>query len=293
MGARSKKEVTEINNIPKFKFSEGYIQQKLNFFFAVNTPKYIIENLYVFDWESDKLIITKSGLSYEFEIKISRGDFKNDFKKIDKHTILEGKEEYIPSYDKILDAWKPRYTEHYKVANRKKPNYFYYAVPEGMITPDEVPEYAGLVYVIPKPENGEWLTKDGEWCGNGLYVVKEAPKLHTIKYTGDDLNLSDKFYYNMLTWKDKYILENERRLLTEDKDHKIPYAELLEKYEKLQENYDEMKVILNCKEQTNKYFAETMEMDRHIIRGYQSKMKEIDNEFDCLDFEDKILEEYS
>ena len=76
-----------------FKFSESFIQRVLNNFFAFNSVRYNINNLYVFDWESDKLLETKSGYIYEFEIKISRGDFKNDFKhKKDKHIILEGEE---------------------------------------------------------------------------------------------------------------------------------------------------------------------------------------------------------
>ena len=40
------------------------------------------------------------------------------------------------------------------------------------------------------------------------------------------------------------------------------------------------------------FFAETMEQDRHIIRAYQLKMKELLPDFDFIEFEDKILEEY-
>ena len=82
-----------------FNFTEEYIQKKLDGFFAESTKKYVIENLYVFSWESDKLIETRSGLIYEFEIKVSKADFKNDFKKKDKHVILEGKETHIPTFD--------------------------------------------------------------------------------------------------------------------------------------------------------------------------------------------------
>ena len=211
-----------------FKFTEEYIQRKLNGFFAVNTQKYVIENLYVFKWESDKLIETRSGLIYEYEIKVSRSDYKNDFKnKKDKHVILECKEEHIPSYEE----YKKRFAhygsdtsdKHYRTENFKKPNYFYYAVPEGMIDVSEVPSYAGLVYVLPE---GKHLTKDGSWCSTGIYVVKQAPKLHGTKYTDEELNLGEKFYYNMLSWKDKCREEKDRRLLMEDDGHKIPYAEM-------------------------------------------------------------------
>lgn len=189
-----------------FKFSENFIQNALNGFFAYGSVKYNVDGLYVFDWESDKLFETKSGYIYEFEIKISRADFKNDFKhKKDKHIILEGEEKYgdkyLPKYYEFLEenrkygnwceenflksaANNPRYL----VGGHKKPNYFYYAVPTDLITVDEVPEYAGLIYV---DEN------------KNLTIKKKAPQLHKDKYKDGELNLGEKFYYNMENWKDK------------------------------------------------------------------------------------------
>ena len=253
-----------------FKFTEEYIQNKLNWFFAISTQKYVLENLYVFKWESDKLIETRSGLIYEFEIKVTRSDFKNDFKKEDKHVILEGKKEHLPAYDKVLDRWKSLHEEYYRTSRYKKPNYFYYAVPEGMISVDEVPEYAGLVYILPE---GERKNKDGQWC-DGFYVVKNAPKLHNTKYTDDELNLSEKFYYNMISWKDKYRDEKNRRLLTEDDEHKIPYAELLEKYDKAEKERKAMVALVNLEAGKAKMFAETMEADRKIIRRNHGSRQE-------------------
>lgn len=144
-------------NKEKPKLTEKDIQEKLRFFFS--QPRYKLDNLYVFGWESDCLLLTKSGYWYEFEIKISRSDFKNDFKnKEEKHRILESKGETT------------------------KPNYFYYIVPEGLIEVEEVPPYAGLIYVTP----------------NGFRnIVKAAPALHKVKNDPKDLNLTDKFYYNM------------------------------------------------------------------------------------------------
>ena len=271
-----------------FKFTEKYIQKVLDGFFAPNTQRYNIENLYVYDWESDKLIQTRSGLFYEFEIKVSRSDFKNDFKhKEDKHVILEGKEEFLPSYGKILDENKHIWEKYYRVADKKKPNYFYYAVPEGLIDKTEVPEYAGLVYVLPA---GETRTRDGGLC-DGFYVVKKAPKLHNGKYTDEELNLAEKFYYNMETWKKRHAKENERRLVTEG-DHKIPYAELLEKYEAAEKERKALAALRDSQDRTMRLFAETMGQDRHIIRAYQMRMKELNPDFDFIEFENKILEEY-
>ena len=272
-----------------FKFTEEYIQRKLGGFLSMSTQKYVMENLYVFSWESDKLIMTRSDMLYEFEIKISRSDFKADFKKKDKHVILEGKEEFVPSYDKILDCWKPLHEEYYKVSRYKKPHYFYYAVPEGLIDASEVPEYAGLIYVLPE---GKRETKDGKFCWDGFYVVKSAPKLHNDKYTNDELNLTDKFYYNMLSWKDKCREEKDRRLLTEDSDHKIPYAELHEKYEQLQKENKALKVLADTEGKKAETFAMTMHTDYDIIRGYREKICELSPGFDFIKFEDQFLEDY-
>ena len=125
-----------------FKFSEGFIQDALNGFFAYNSVKYNIDGLYVFDWESDKLLETKSGYIYEFEIKISKADYKNDFKhKKDKHIILAGEErygdKYLPRYYEFLEENRKRgnwceqnfiksasNNPHYLVGGHKRPNYF-------------------------------------------------------------------------------------------------------------------------------------------------------------------------
>jgi hypothetical protein len=131
---------------------EKSILQILNRQYLSN-PKYTINNLYVFSWESDYIAQTHSKYWYEVEVKISRSDFKNDFKKIDKHERLK--------------------------SGSFCPNYFSYAVPEGLINIEEIPEYAGLIYV-----NKEYLN-----------IIKPAPKIHTRKLI---INLQDKFYYN---WK--------------------------------------------------------------------------------------------
>lgn len=60
--------------------TEKSILDILNYQF-LSQPKYLLNNLYVFSWESDYLAMTKSGYWYEIEVKISRADFKADFKK--------------------------------------------------------------------------------------------------------------------------------------------------------------------------------------------------------------------
>ena len=144
-----------------------------------------MENLYVFGWESDFLLKTKSGYWYEAEIKISLSDFKADFKKKEKHQILE-------NGFKIWKSWKynpltKEKIEYNKEVKTKRPNYFTYAVPwylEEQVKP-LLPKYAGLLVL---DENG--------------YVLRESvkpPKLHSEKYSDESLRLTEKFYYNWRT----------------------------------------------------------------------------------------------
>ena len=199
MGIR--KSITPIQSEP---LTEQVIQQRLNHFFA--SWKYNVDGLYVFRWESDKLIWTKAGYIYEFEIKISRADFKNDFKhKKEKHIVLastiardKAKEIQMSLFEekeKEKSHWsreslEQRYGDIDKMAKGKlMPNYFYYAVPTGMIEPDEVPPYAGLIYI----------DSEYRYVAQSYHIVREAPRLHATKYTDAELNLGEKFYYNWQT----------------------------------------------------------------------------------------------
>lgn len=170
-----------------------------------STVRYYMNNLYVFSkhWESDYLALTKSGYLYEGEVKISKSDFKADFKKKDKHTLLH------ESYNNLEG-----------LEGKLRPHYFFYAVPEGLLTEDEVPEYAGLIYMTDIFPYYRW--------------VKSSPLLHKDKFSDDELNLQEKFYYNMVNWKERALtgykkeLEDTKKLLKESKidenGNKYPYT---------------------------------------------------------------------
>ena len=98
--------------------------------------------------EADVFSLTNSLFSYEYEIKISRSDFRADFKKTFKHKLLSKKADYLPSATLYMTA-----------------NYFYYVTPKDLVKVEEVPEYAGLIYVD----------------GSKVITVKEALKLHSEK----------------------------------------------------------------------------------------------------------------
>lgn len=149
-----------MGRLERFEYTETSIQDGLRSF--MSSPKFFLRNMYVFGWESDVLILTNSGYWYEIEIKISRADFHND----QKHK--SNKFNYIADEG----TWN-------------KPHYFYYAVPEGMISPDEVPPFAGLIYMHrSRPE-----------------VIKKAPRLHKGKIREEGLGLADKFYHHMVKAK--------------------------------------------------------------------------------------------
>ena len=156
-------------NKREFEYTEKNIQKILNMYYLTRSScKYITNNLYILGHESDYLAITRSGLIHEIEIKISRNDYKNDFKnKKEKHLLLESKE----------------------TNSIKKPDYFYYAVPNKMIDVNEVPEYAGLIYIID--------------VFPYVVIAKKAPRLKKEKTDISLLNLEEKFYYNMQNWKYK------------------------------------------------------------------------------------------
>lgn len=93
--------------------------------------------------EADIFGISGAGMMYEFEIKVSRSDFLADFKNKEyKHRQLSERRAIYKH-----DVWKrgKRTGDTYDLITI--PNRFYYACHEGLIKIEEVPEYAGLVYI--------------------------------------------------------------------------------------------------------------------------------------------------
>jgi hypothetical protein len=151
--------------------TESVICNHLNIKYAGNC-RYKLANAFIFkhDWESDFFVQKQNGYAYEFEVKISRSDFFCDKKKVDKHLILD--------------------TGMFGLERHAlRPNKFFYVVPEGLVNVNEVPKYAGLMYV---PEN----------IYGGIATVKEAPFLHkeTLDFSSV---LCPKFYNYWLKMKFK------------------------------------------------------------------------------------------
>jgi hypothetical protein len=144
------------------KMNETDIKRKL--WLAFNNFEYRLFNVYVFQFESDFLAVSKSGYVWEIEIKISKSDFKNDFIKAtpggkNKHERLDS--------DSITF----------------KPNRFCFAVPDGLVSKKDVPDYAGLIYV---PKNTD------------AKIIKHPKFLHKEKLLDNKYFLRqmlNKFYY--------------------------------------------------------------------------------------------------
>jgi hypothetical protein len=124
--------------------------------YLANDRDLIIPNLYIAGslYESDVVKITKSGYIYEFEIKISRSDFFNDFKKAGRTS-----------------------TKHERLQQGKlHTNYFTFVYPKGLVDASEVPEYCGII------EYDEISFSKFRW-------VRFPKKLNKVSYYKDTKNV--------------------------------------------------------------------------------------------------------
>lgn len=157
---KKKKSIKNISSVksPEDLDSKQVIKSIRNKFY---NHKYQLNNVFIYEWESDFFTVSESGYVYEIEVKVSKSDFKDDFNKKDKHQLLE-------SNNPLQDL--------------KKPNRFYYATPRNLLASSDIPAYAGLLEV--DPSTGE------------VFITKEAPFLHKnkgIEHLKDIL--LEKFYW--------------------------------------------------------------------------------------------------
>lgn len=121
-------------------------------------------------WENDVIRVTAAGYWYEYEIKLTRSDFKKDkYKKM-------GLNYYRNPMGIIKDENK-----HAILARNDGmgPKQFWFICPEGVIQPEEIPSWAGLMW-----DEGGY---------NGLRIKKKAPNRKTKK---QDLAFINKINYN-------------------------------------------------------------------------------------------------
>jgi hypothetical protein len=138
------------------------------------------------NYYSDILLVKKEQL-IEVEVKVSKVDFKNDFKK-DKHRVFNStlKENFVfdglHEKQHLFESYQKRYNkEHFLLQGFKRdmsfiPNKFYFAVPSNLVEfcseylKNNYPQY-GLIEI--KDEIIPWMQR--------ATVVKQAKTLHKRK----------------------------------------------------------------------------------------------------------------
>lgn len=128
--------------------------------------------------ECDVISVSKSDYIYEWEIKISRSDFRADFNK-DKHKLML---ERNCTKSRMIKEGNTKVKDILYLTC----NYFNFVVPTGLVTIEEVPEYAGLIYM------DESLN---------FNIIKKAPLLHKEKASYNFIrqlshNLTCKLVFN-------------------------------------------------------------------------------------------------
>lgn len=131
----------------------------------------IIPNCYSqFDNECDLFALRGSGFYDEIEIKVTKSDFKNDSKKSVK--IL----------NENSSSWRDRYIdtpkhEALEVGDPSMANYYWYAIPVGLVDHSEIPAWAGIIEVsVECDKNGDVLL---ERCY--AREVRMPKRLHSTK----------------------------------------------------------------------------------------------------------------
>jgi len=159
-------------------FTEKSIQYNL-YLARRSSHTHICPNFYLYPGIADMVSITPSQMLYEYEIKISKSDYRHDFKsKANKHHYFS---------TGAMREWTP--------------NLFYFVVPNELISLDECPKYAGLIYMI----------DDNAWYGDGIRVMKQkiikrAPKLHKTQVTHNIKNrINTSLMYRTWSYLEKYV----------------------------------------------------------------------------------------
>lgn len=104
---------------------------------------YVLSGFYYQGSEMDMFAMANEKV-IEFEIKTDPEDFGNDFKK-------------------LYSLGKIRVNKHsYLEAGKALPNFFYFVVPYGMLTPEDVPGHCGLITATKhRPFAGDLTTNEG------------------------------------------------------------------------------------------------------------------------------------
>ena len=130
----------------------------------------VVPNSYLPDWwEADIASVTKAGLLWEFEIKLTRADFRKDALK-----------------SRTVGPWRDRsrVTKYEQLEAGIGPSRFVYVVPAGIIKLEDLPKCAGL-----------WEYKVTEWGRKYFAEVKAPPPLHRRKLEPKQIQAMYRVFY--------------------------------------------------------------------------------------------------
>lgn len=130
----------------------------------------ILPNFFIGDYECDMIRFKEDGSIIEYEIKTSVKDFRKDFSK----------------------KRKGKYKHKELAAGLLPPSQFYFVVPSNLLKPEDIPSYAGLMYVSQY---------------GAVSTIKRAPFLHKRKYMDSMVKYKDlaiKLSFREIAWRRKY-----------------------------------------------------------------------------------------
>lgn len=130
---------------PREHMTAAQIEKELMQWAMANTSEIIVPNYFLGRFECDLLKISKAGQLTEYEIKVSRADFKKDFEKI-QHTRFMGYEMEERNGQQYKKAVYQNETKQDIILQGKRVNRFYYVTPANLVKPEEVPAGLGLIY---------------------------------------------------------------------------------------------------------------------------------------------------
>lgn len=119
--------------------SEAELQYRLARWRNLMNHELIVPNSQLYGWDADLLSVTKAGMVYEHEIKVTRQDFRNEMKAMNDGNFSRAK---FHKHDRLKK----------KSTKVPRPNYLYYVVPVTLLEADDIrslPPYAGLIYYMP------------------------------------------------------------------------------------------------------------------------------------------------
>ncbi len=184
---------------PKGKLADR-IKESLCKFLVVGGYDIVIPNFYIHGSEMDILKLTPAGVLSEYEIKISRADFKADLNKNTGWKDGGGKKHHALS------------------GGRRACNKFYFVVPEDLITVEECPRYAGLIYYHPD------YHYDFTYAKTAPTLHKEKDKI-PLREIASRLAFRERHLKGKVNWSQHIEKENHKRLVTA--------IELIEKIDKM------------------------------------------------------------